>query len=240
MIDPLTNETVGVGLVIERVRQPSAPLASAEAVPEGAVRPATATAGRAPGRMPVTIWMTGLSGSGKSTLAARLKQQLAAQGRAAYILDGDVLREGLCRDLGFSAADRAENVRRAAETARLLNDAGLEVIVALISPFRADRAKAAAIIGAARFIEVFVDAPLAVCEARDPKGLYSKARKAQVAEFTGISSPYEPPAQPHVHLETAQTSPEAAVDQVLDYLRTHAGSQPNRHGATEDPTHHAG
>jgi len=166
----------------------------------------------------VTIWLTGLSGSGKSTIASELTTQLAQRGRPCYVLDGDVLRQGLNRDLGFSREDRAENIRRTAEVARLMNEAGVTVIVALISPFRQDRATARSTIGSDRFLEVFVDAPLAVCESRDPKGLYAKARNGQVPEFTGISSPYEPPTEPDLHLQTATMSPEECARKVLDHL----------------------
>ena len=162
------------------------------------------------GQRAITVWLTGLSGSGKSTIARELERALHAQGRHAFVLDGDTLRTGLNQDLGFSREDRAENVRRTAEVARVLNDAGLIAIVALISPFRAERENARAIVGAERFVEVHVDTPLEVCEARDVKGLYAKARAGEVAEFTGISSPYEAPLEPalvlHAGSETAAES----------------------------------
>lgn len=164
------------------------------------------------GQVPITIWLTGLSAAGKSTLAFALERELIGQGRACYVLDGDNVRHGLNRNLGFSAADRAENIRRIAEVARLMNDAGLIVIAAFISPFCADRAAASEIIGRDSFREVYVSTSLAVCESRDPKGLYGKARAGQVAEFTGISSPYEPPEQPHLVIDTAHLSlPEAVM-----------------------------
>ncbi len=207
VIDPLTNETVGVGLVIERtVQQPGTAYSSGR-------HDERTICGKA-----VTIWLTGLSGSGKSTIASALMTPLAEQGRPCWVLDGDVLRQGLNRDLGFSREDRSENIRRTAEVARLMNDAGVTVIVALISPFRQDRATARSTIGSDRFVEVFVDTPLDVCESRDPKGLYAKARSGQVPEFTGISSPYEPPDGPDLHLRTATTSPEESARKVADHL----------------------
>ncbi|MCL5271559.1 MAG: adenylyl-sulfate kinase [bacterium] len=160
---------------------------------------------------PATLWLTGLSGAGKSTVAYALEQRLVAAGHACVVLDGDNLRQGLNRDLGFSAVDRAENIRRVAEVARLFNEAGLLVVTSFISPYRADRQKARAIIGEDRYIEVFVDAPLEVCERRDPKGLYAKARAGQIAEFTGISAPYEPPAEPDLRLDTVGQSLDALV-----------------------------
>ena len=163
-----------------------------------------------PSPQPV-LWLTGLSGAGKSSIAQALCQQMCQQGRPSVVLDGDELRSGLTRDLGFSAADRAENVRRTAAVAKLMADAGLVIIVALISPFRADRDSARALFEPGRFIEVFVDTPLAVAEQRDPKGLYRRARLGLLPAFTGISSPYEPPLSPEVHLETAQYSVEQAA-----------------------------
>ena len=158
------------------------------------------------GQQPRCVWLTGLSGSGKSTLANQLQTTLHAQGRHVYVLDGDNLRHGLNRDLGFTAADRVENVRRVAEVARLMVDAGLIVIVSLISPFRAERQLARDRFAPGDFIEVFVDAPLDECERRDPKGLYAKARRGELKNFTGIDSAYEPPEAPELHLNTAQAS----------------------------------
>lgn len=148
------------------------------------------------------LWLTGLSGAGKSTLAHRLEHRLIGEGRLAYVLDGDNLRHGLCRDLGFAAADRSENIRRAGEAAALLADAGVLVLAAFISPYRADRQLLREIVGDARFLEVFVAAPLAVCEQRDPKGLYRKARAGQITGFTGIDDPYEPPLHPDLRVDT--------------------------------------
>lgn len=165
-----------------------------------------------------TIWLTGLSAAGKSTLAFALERALVARERACYVLDGDNVRHGLNRNLGFSAEDRTENIRRIAEVARLMNDAGLIIITAFISPFIADREMARQIIGSNQFREVFVSTPLAVCEARDPKGLYTKARAGELAEFTGISSPYEVPAHPDLIINTAQTSTEQAVLQLIEIV----------------------
>lgn len=168
---------------------------------------------------PRCVWFTGLSGAGKSTIANLLEKRLHADGKHTYILDGDNVRRGLSRDLGFTEADRAENVRRVAEVARLMVDAGLIVLVALISPFRAERRFARALFAEGEFIEVFVDAPLEECERRDPKGLYARARRGEIKNFTGIDSVYEPPESPEIHLRTAEASPEACVKTVLQYLR---------------------
>jgi len=170
------------------------------------------------GQKPMTLWLTGLSGSGKSTIAYALESRLTKAGRACYVLDGDNVRHGLNRDLGFSAEDRSENIRRVAEVARLMNEAGLIVITAFISPFVKDRQAAREVIGGDRFVEVFVDAPIEVCEQRDPKGLYAKARAGEVAEFTGVSSPYEPPEKPDVRLDTAGRSRDECVDSLLEFI----------------------
>jgi adenylylsulfate kinase len=159
----------------------------------------------------LTVWMTGLSGAGKSTLAAQWQQQAHRPEQPVFVLDGDVVRSGLCSDLGYSMADRRENMRRVAEAARLLNLSGVTVVCALISPLRDDRAMARTIIGAERFVEVHVDAALEVCEQRDPKGLYRRARAGQIAQFTGIDSAYEPPLQPDLRLSTAQLDVDACV-----------------------------
>ncbi len=161
------------------------------------------------------LWLTGLSGAGKSTIAHCLHGRLRALGRPVALLDGDELRRGLNKDLGFSAADRAENVRRVAEVARLMVDAGLTVIVALISPFRADRDLARALFAPGQFVEIFVDTPLAVAESRDPKGLYRRARLGQLPGFTGIDAPYERPEQPEISIDTVLTTAEQAAQQIL-------------------------
>jgi adenylyl-sulfate kinase len=166
------------------------------------------------GQRPVTVWLTGLSASGKTTLAGELERRLLAAGRACFVLDGDSVRSGISRDLAFGPQDRRENIRRVAEIARLMNDAGLIVVAALISPYRADRRMAAAIIGAERFIEAFLDAPLEVCERRDPKGLYRRARAGELRDFTGVSAPYESPEAPAIVLPTG-TAPAAQCAALL-------------------------
>jgi len=167
-----------------------------------------------------TVWLTGLSGSGKSTVAVSLERQLVAAGRPAYRLDGDNLRHGLNADLGFTAADRDENVRRAGEVARILADAGVVAIVPLISPYRAgrDRARAAHDADGVPFVEVFVDTPIEECERRDPKGLYAKARAGEITGFTGVDDPYETPASPELVLTPADGDPDAQARAVLAVL----------------------
>ena len=165
------------------------------------------------------IWFTGLSGSGKSTLANALEQALHQQGKHTYILDGDNIRSGLCSDLGFSDADRVENIRRIAEVARLMMDAGLIVMTAFISPFRAERDMARELIGADNFIEVYVNTPLAVCETRDPKGLYKKARAGLISNMTGINSAYEAPEAPELTIDTSQAhATEALVGNIKQLI----------------------
>jgi len=176
------------------------------------------TRARLKGQTPVAIWLTGLSAAGKSSIANALEVALVERGRHTYLLDGDNVRMGLCRDLGFSDADREENIRRIAELGRLFVDAGLIVITAFISPFRADRDLARSIIGDDAFIEVFVDTPLAECERRDPKGLYGKARAGLIKNFTGIDSAYEAPLNPEIRLETLERSLSDVVSQILEYL----------------------
>jgi len=167
-----------------------------------------------------TVWFTGLSGSGKSTVAAELERALVAAGRPAYLLDGDNLRHGLNADLGFSAADRSENIRRVGEVARLFADAGVVALVPVISPYRTDRDRARAIHEAVGvpFVEVFVDTPLEVCEARDPKGLYAKARAGEIKGFTGIDDPYEAPLRPDLRLTPDDGDPAAQATRVLKLL----------------------
>jgi adenylyl-sulfate kinase len=169
------------------------------------------------GQQPVTIWLTGLSAAGKSTLAFALEHRLIAAGRACYVLDGDNVRHGLNRDLGFTPEDRSENIRRIAEVAKLMNEAGLIVITAFISPFRSDRSMAREIIGRECFREVFVNTPLAVCEARDPKGLYARARSGSVKDFTGVSSPYEEPESPELVINTDRESTDEAVSRLAAF-----------------------
>ena len=176
-------------------------------------------------QQPGVIWLTGIPAAGKSTIANELEIELRRRGRHTYLLDGDRLRRGLNADLGFSEADRLENVRRVAEVARLMADAGLIVIVALISPFRASRAAARARFEPGEFIEVFVDTPRDVAEQRDPKGLYLRARRGELRDFTSIDSPYEPPDAPELRIETTRVSAEEAAAQVLALLDLREGSR---------------
>lgn len=169
------------------------------------------------GQKGAVLWLTGLSGSGKSTLARAVEKTLVEKGHLAYVLDGDNIRHGLNRDLGFSPEERAENIRRVGEVAKLFADAGVIVITAFISPYRADRAAARKIQGE-RFLEIFVDAPLEVCESRDPKGLYRKARAGEITDFTGLDAPYEPPEEPDLTIDTTKQSVEAAVEAILKEL----------------------
>ncbi|MBL8329281.1 MAG: adenylyl-sulfate kinase [Rubrivivax sp.] len=171
------------------------------------------------GQRPFAVWLTGLSGSGKSTLANALARRLHGTGRLTYVLDGDNVRHGLNRDLGFTDADRVENIRRVAEVARLMVDAGLIVITAFISPFRAERELARSRFAEGEFMEVHVDVPLELAEARDPKGLYAKARRGELPHFTGIDSPYEAPERPELRVDASSLPPEAAADQVIEELR---------------------
>ncbi|HZL41720.1 MAG TPA: adenylyl-sulfate kinase [Verrucomicrobiae bacterium] len=169
------------------------------------------------------LWLTGLSGSGKSTIATELERELFNLGRQAYILDGDNIRHGLCSDLGFSHRDRTENIRRIGEVAKLFADAGFVCITAFISPYRADRDLARTILPRDRFFEVYVNAPVNVCEKRDPKGLYAKARSGEIKDFTGVSAPYEPPADPDVELRTDKLSIPESVAKIMDYLGLQTG-----------------
>jgi adenylyl-sulfate kinase len=168
----------------------------------------------------LVIWLTGLSGAGKTTIATELERHLFAAGKHTYLLDGDNLRHGLCSDLNFSADSRRENIRRAGEVAALFADAGVIVIAAFISPFRADRQRARQAMAAGRFVEVFVNAPLSVCEQRDVKGLYARARANQIKEFTGISAPYEQPEHPEIELHTDELSVPEAVQRIIEFLHT--------------------
>ncbi|MGK3131262.1 adenylyl-sulfate kinase [Pantoea sp. C8B4] len=170
------------------------------------------------GHQGVVLWFTGLSGSGKSTVAGALEQALHRAGVSTYLLDGDNVRHGLCRDLGFSDDDRKENIRRVGEVAKLMVDAGLVVLTAFISPHRAERQMVRDLLGTGQFVEVFVDTPLVVCEARDPKGLYKKARAGELRNFTGIDSVYEAPDAPEIHLDGEQLVTNLTA-QLLDLLR---------------------
>jgi adenylylsulfate kinase len=164
------------------------------------------------------VWLTGLSGSGKSTIAVDLEKRLWERGVRAYILDGDNIRHGLNKNLGFSPADRTENIRRIGEVAKLFTEAGLVALTAFISPYRADRDQVRALVPAGDFVEVHVDCPIDVCEQRDVKGLYKKARAGEIKEFTGISAPYEAPLTPELSIDTSMQSVEASARQILRYL----------------------
>lgn len=170
-------------------------------------------------QQPTCLWFTGLSGSGKSTLANLLEQKLFEQGKHTYLLDGDNLRHGLNRDLGFTEADRVENIRRVIEVARLMVDAGLIVITSFISPFQAERQLARRLFAPGEFIEIYVNTPLHECEKRDVKGLYAKARRGEIKNFTGIDSVYEPPENPELIMDTCVHSSESCVEQIIDYLQ---------------------
>lgn len=170
------------------------------------------------GQKPCILWFTGLSGSGKSTLANALERKLYEMGRHTYLLDGDNVRHGLNRDLGFSNEARVENIRRIGEVSKLFVDAGLIVITAFISPFCSDRNIVRGLVESEEFIEVFIDTSLEICELRDPKGLYRKARQGKIPSFTGISSPYEQPEAPEIHIRTAHQSVEESVHTIIGYL----------------------
>jgi adenylyl-sulfate kinase len=169
-------------------------------------------------QQPATVWLTGLSGAGKSTIAFELERRLMIAGHLAFVLDGDNIRHGLSRDLGFSPEDRSENIRRIAEVAKLVNDAGLIVITSFISPYSDDRAMAREIVGNNRFIETYLSTDIAECERRDPKGLYKKVRAGKIPEFTGITAPYEAPEQPELAIDTARSTVEESVAAILQKL----------------------
>ncbi len=197
LIDRFTNATVAAGMIRFGLRR-------ATNIHWQALDVGKQVRAAAKGQKPCILWFTGLSGAGKSTVANMVERKLQLMGRHTYLLDGDNVRHGLNRDLGFTDADRVENIRRVAETARLFVDAGLIVLVSFISPFRSERDLARELVEADEFLEVFVDAPLDVVEARDPKGLYKKARAGEIKHFTGIDSPYEPPLNPDIHLDFEQ------------------------------------
>ncbi|MCA9611569.1 MAG: adenylyl-sulfate kinase [Sandaracinus sp.] len=173
---------------------------------------------RAHGHRGATLWLTGLSGSGKSTLAHRVERLLIERGVHAYVLDGDNVRHGLCRDLGFAPEDRHENIRRVGEVAKLFSDAGVVVLTAFVSPYRADRDEVRALLAPGDFVEVHVAADLATCESRDPKGLYAKARRGEIRDFTGIDAPYEAPLEPELRVDTGAESVDASAARVVAWL----------------------
>ncbi|WP_442578606.1 sulfate adenylyltransferase subunit CysN [Mesorhizobium sp. ASY16-5R] len=211
LIDRMTNATAGAGMILH-------PLRRADNIHWQSLDVTQKSRAAAKNQKPAALWLTGLSGSGKSTVANLLEKKLHAAGRHTYILDGDNVRHGLNRDLGFTEADRVENIRRVAEVARLMVDAGLVVIVSFISPFRAERDMARNLFGEGEFVEVFVDTPLEECARRDPKGLYAKALAGEIKNFTGIDSPYEAPAKPDLHLKTLGRAPEDMVEEIERWL----------------------
>jgi bifunctional enzyme CysN/CysC len=211
LVDKLAFETAGAGMIEFALRRAS----NIHWQSLELDKPARA---RIMHQQPRCIWFTGLSGSGKSTVANLLEKRLYAEGRHTYLLDGDNVRHGLNRDLGFTEADRVENIRRVAEVAKLMVDAGLVVLVSFISPFRAERRMARELFAPGEFVEVFVDAPLEECERRDPKGLYAKARRGELVNFTGIDSPYEPPEKAEIRVATKEETPEVCVQRILARL----------------------
>ena len=225
LIDPITHATAASGMIIERGRLPSMVRPDEKAVSsetfihrqEGVVL--SKDRERILKQRPATLWLTGLSGSGKSTVAYEVEKKLIASGHLCYVLDGDNVRHGLNRDLGFSPQDRSENIRRVAEVARLLNEAGMIVITAFISPYREDREQAKKILGEDRFVEVFLDAPIEICEKRDPKGLYEKARAGLIPEFTGVNAPYEAPEAPALWIKTSELAADLAAENLCLHLR---------------------
>ncbi|GBL58440.1 adenylylsulfate kinase [Pseudomonas citronellolis] len=211
VIDRLSNRTVGAGMLHFALRR-------AQNVHWQAIDVNRDAHAALKGQAPRVLWFTGLSGAGKSTIANLVERRLHVLGRHTYLLDGDNVRHGLNRDLGFTEADRVENIRRVAEVAKLMLDAGLITLVSFISPFRAERDMARALAGEGNFLEIFVDAPLSLAEQRDPKGLYQKARRGELKNFTGIDSPYEAPEAPDIHVDTRVESAEAAAERIVEVL----------------------
>ena len=212
LIDRLSNETIGAGLLHFALRR-------SQNIHWQAIEINREAHALLMGHRPCVVWFTGLSGAGKSTIANLVEKKLHALGRHTYLLDGDNVRHGLNKDLGFTEADRVENIRRVAEVARLMVDAGLIVLVSFISPFRGERRMARSLVQPGEFCEVFVDTPIGVAEQRDPKGLYKKARRGELPNFTGIDSPYEPPEQPEVKVDTTVLAPEDAAEMIVAHLR---------------------
>ena len=212
LVDRFTNRTAGAGMIAYPLRRASNIHHEHFSIDKQA-RAALV------GNTPMVLWFTGLSGSGKSTIANIVEQKLHRAGRPTYSLDGDNVRHGLCRDLGFTAEDRVENIRRVGEVAKLFVDAGMIVLCSFISPFQAERRMVRDLLGPGEFVEVFVDTPIEACIARDPKGLYARAQAGQIKNFTGIDSPYEAPEHPELHITTAGRTPEECAEDVLDRLR---------------------
>jgi bifunctional enzyme CysN/CysC len=226
LIDPLTNATVAAGMITEQRAAASKPVSGERNLNWEKGLVSASDREELMGHGPATIWLTGLSGSGKSTIAQQLEAKLVALGKKAYILDGDNIRHGLNADLGFKPEDRKENIRRIAEVAALMNEAGLIVITAFISPYQEDRDIARSIVNRTRsegkpgrFHEIFVDTPLEVCEARDVKGLYAKARAGEVKNFTGVTAPYEVPVDPELKVSTNGMTPSACADLIISELK---------------------
>jgi bifunctional enzyme CysN/CysC len=213
LVDRITNATVGAGMIHYALRR-------SHNIHWQAVDVSKARRAETLGQKPAVLWFTGLSGAGKSTIANLVEKKLHGLGRHTYLLDGDNVRHGLNRDLGFTEADRVENIRRVSEVARLMSDAGLIVLVSFISPFRSDRPMARDRVPSGEFVEIFVDTPLAVAEARDVKGLYAKARSGELKNFTGIDSPYEAPETPEIHIRSDHVSPEAAAESIVAWLES--------------------
>lgn len=211
LIDRATNATVAAGMLHFSLRR-------AQNVHWQSIDITRDAHAAQKGQTPKVLWFTGLSGSGKSTIANLVEKKLYALGRHSFLLDGDNIRHGLNKDLGFTDTDRVENIRRVAEVARLMTDAGLIVLTAFISPFRAERQMVRDLVGEHTFVEIFVDTPLDVAEARDVKGLYAKARTGEIANFTGISSPYEPPEAPDIRVDTRRESPDVAAERIVEHI----------------------
>jgi bifunctional enzyme CysN/CysC len=214
LVDRHTNASVGVGMIRFELRRAANTYFQSFAVTKAARAQLNA-------QKPALLWFTGLSGAGKSTIANNLEKKLHALGKRTFVLDGDNVRHGLNRDLGFTEADRVENIRRVAEVAKLFVEAGLITIVAFISPFRAEREMARELVAPGEFIEVFVDTPLEVCEQRDPKGLYKKARRGELRNFTGLDSPYEQPSHPELTLNALDTSADDLAERVIRFMQQH-------------------
>jgi bifunctional enzyme CysN/CysC len=212
LVDRITNQTVGAGLLRFALRR-------SQNVHWQTLDVDRAARAAAKQQTPCVLWLTGLSGAGKSTIANLVERRLHALGCHTYLLDGDNVRHGLNKDLGFTDEDRVENIRRVAEVAKLMVDAGLIVLVAFISPFASERRMARSLMGEGEFVEVFVDTPLEIAEARDPKGLYRKARAGELKNFTGIDSPYEPPEHPELRVVTTGDAPEQSAQAVVDFLQ---------------------